>query len=339
MDQDLVVQRVLNGLVFLAVAGAVGWLATWLVGWFCRRSHVPAGLTLLAQVLTPVALFYLGSLYLDAAGLVATAQVESKDERISFHTSGAAGWNRSYWATVRFTTEEGPTQALLWLDEASFDALRPGTALDVRFVSWFPHIARRADESTRSLVPWRWVVRAGVAGGLGLALWLLVLRRRSPFIKGVAIFGAIGAAVLWLVLPEPWLPDLEAPVLTAQAEVVRTQTVTRSFLDGRRSHVEAPQPWEMVELRFVPEGRDQPVSAIDGVDVGSMPGIAVGARLPVRYNPENPRDARLSGTRTYRWREWLQLVWLAGTLVVVVGGFILLGRLASFWWRKLTTNT
>jgi hypothetical protein len=338
MDPDLVMQRLISGVVFLGAAAAVGVLATWLVGVLCRRARLPAGLTLLAQVLTPVVLFYAGSLYLDAAGVVAAAHVESKDEHINYTPRSPGGWTRSLWATVRFTGADGPTQAVLWLDAATFDALRPGSPIDVRYVSWFPHIARPASESTRSLVPWRWLVRGGFAGGAGVAIWLL-LRRRSPLLMAATFFAAFIAGAMWLVLPAPWLPALDPPVLTAEAEVLRFRTVTRSFLDGRRTDVAAPQPWDLVELRFVPEGRDQPVVAVDGVDAGSVPGLAIGSRVPVSYNLRDPRDARLPGPRTYRWREWRLLGEYAVSLVVVVAGFYFLRKLAMFWWRKLTQRT
>ena len=338
MDPDLVMQRLISGLVFLGAAAAVGVVATWLVGWFCRRAHLPGGLTLLAQVLTPVALFYAGSLYLDAAGVVASAQVESKDERITYYSRGPAGWNRALWATVRFDGSDGPAQAVLWLDAATFDALRLGSSIEVRYVSWFPHIARPASESTRSLVPWRWLVRAAIAGAAGVAIWLL-LRRRSPLLMFLTFFAATVAGAMWLIMPAPWLQPIAAPVLTAQAEVVRVQTVTRSFVNGRRVDIPAPQPWDLVELRFVPEGRDQPVVAVDGVDVGSAPGLAVGARVPVSYNADDPRDARLPGARTYRWREWQLLAEGVASLALVAVGFYFLRKLAKFWWRKLTQRT
>ena len=338
MDPDLAMQRLVDGLIFMGGAAVVGAVAFWLVGWFCRRAYLPGGLTLLAQVLTLVALFYGGSLYLDAAGMVASAQVEAKDERITYYSRGPAGWNRALWATVRFDGIDGPAQAMLWLDAPTFDALRPGSAIEVRYVPWFPHIARPASESTRSLVPWRWLARAVIAGAAGMAIWLL-LRRRSPLLMFLTFFAAIVGGAMWLIMPAPWLRPLAAPVLTAQAEVVRVQTVTRSFVNGRRVDIPAPQPWDLVELRFVPDGRDQPVVALDGVDVGSAPGLAVGAHVPVSYNANDPRDVRLPGARTYRWREWLLLIQGIASLAVVGVGFYLLGKLAKFWWRKLNQLT
>ena len=138
------------------------------------------------------------------------------------------------------------------------------------------------------------------------------------------------------MFPTPWVTPLEEPIVTAQAEVRDVHTATRAFVSGRGSRVDAPQPWHVVELQFVPEGRDQPVLAVDSVDVGSVPTPTVGSRVAVRYNPRDPRDARLDGARTWRWREWLELAKNIVLIVVLIGGFILLTRLAGFWWRKLT---
>jgi hypothetical protein len=316
MDQDLVIQRLINGALFLSGALLVGLAATWLVERVCRTFRLPDGLTVLAQVLTPVALFYAGSIYLDAAGAVAAATVQEKDERISYASRIPGGWNRSYWATVRFATTDGPTDAALWLDEATFDALHVGDAIDVRYVSWFPHLGRPATQSTRALVPWRLVGWALAAAGVGVVLWLSL--RRRPVLMVALFLAAMAVGVIRWVYPTPWDTPLEAPVLTAEAEVGEVRDETLAFVSGRTlGAVAAPQPWQLVQLRFVPEGRDQPVIAVDGVDEGSVPGLTTGARVPIVYSARSPRDARLQGgTRTYRWREWLEL----GEYVALIGG-------------------
>jgi hypothetical protein len=336
MDPDLVMQRLTNAALFLGGAVVLVLLATWLVGRICRGAGLPAGLTVLAQVLTPVALFYAGSLYLDAAGSVAAAKVERKNEYISYANRIPGGWNRSYWATVQFATADGPTDAALWLDETTFDALTPGTALDVRYVPWFPHLARPASASTRTLVPWRWLARAAAVAGAGVVLWL-ALRRRRPALMAVLFFLAIAFGVVWWVFPTPWDTPLEAPVLTTEAEVRDVRDVTRAFVSGRAlGAVDPPQPWQLVELHFVPEGRTEPVIALDGVDEGSVANLTIGARVPITYSATSPRDVRLDGTRTYRWREWLELGQYLALLAVMWGGVWLASRLFTLWWRGLT---
>jgi hypothetical protein len=238
---------------------------------------------------------------------------------------------------VTFTDPDGPTGAVLWLDEATYDALQPGSSIVVRYVPWIPFIARPADTSTLSLVPWRWLV---IAGLLLMAVFAVrpLFRRASPFLQGVAILGGLAVAAVWLILPAPWETPLEPPLLTTIAEVRGIHAETRSFLSGRSS-IPAPQPWNLVELHFVPAGRDRIVVAVDDVDDGSVPGLATGARLPVTYSKGNPRGARLAGTRTYRRREWGELgEWIVAA-VAVFGGFFLLKKAAGAWWRRLTRRS
>lgn len=334
MESDLVVQRLANGAMFLVAALLLGLFSTWLVGHVCRAARLTSGLVVLAQLMTPVALFYGGSFVFDRVGAVAAATVESKEERINYQTRIPGSWSRSYWATVRFPTSEGPTPAVLWLDEATFDRLRTGAALDVRYASWFPHIARPASQSTLALVPWGWLTRALVVAGVAVGMWLGL--RRRPLLMGVSFFLAIAAGVVWWVFPTPWEPRLAEPTRTAEAEVRSVRDVTRAFLSSRTTGaIDAPQPWQLVELRFVPEGRDEAVTALDGVDEGSVVGLEVGARVPVTYSARTPRDARLAGTRTYRWREWQALGEYVLLIAAVWVGVTLAARLAAAWWRGL----
>jgi hypothetical protein len=341
MDADVAIQHVVRGLVLLGGAIAFALFATWFVGWLCRRSEVPAGLTFAAQVLTPVALFYAASLYLDVTGQVVQARIASTEERISHNGGEIPGrWNRSFWANVRFDTPEGPRGAPLWLDEATYDALRPETSIAVRYLPWLPIIARPADQSTRAFVPWRWLAAAILMLAVVLAL-RLVLRRLPAWWRAVAILAAMAVLVVWLVFPTPWETPLDPPVLTANAEVLRVREETRSFVSGRTNgSVLAPQPWNVVELRFVPQDRERPVIAVDSVDVGSVAGLQVGARLPVRYNAANPRNARLvPGARTWRQKEWGELAELVLLIVVIGAVFTLLTKVAGAWWRRMLTRS
>jgi hypothetical protein len=118
--------------------------------------------------------------------------------------------------------------------------------------------------------------------------------------------------------------------------MLRVREETRSFMSGRSTgSVDAPQPWNIVELRFLPAGRTKPVTAVDSVDAGSVAGRERGARLTVTYNAAHPREARLSGTRTWRRKEWGELGEFAVFLVVICGAFVLLGKVVGAWWRRM----
>jgi hypothetical protein len=284
-----------------------------------------------------VALFYAASVYLDVAGQIVQARVVSTEEKISYQSGGRTlpgFWSRSFWATVTFDAPDGPRSALLWLDETTYDLLQPGAPIDVRYLPWLPIIARPADQSTRAFVPWRWLAVGIVLLGVGLAL-RPVLRRVHAGVRALGVVVGVAIVVVWWVFPTPWETPLDPPILTARAEVRNLREVTHSFVSGRTTGtVPAPQPWNVVELHFVPEGRKKPVIAVDSVDVGSVAGLEVGGRLAVSYNARNPRDARLAGARTWRWKEWGELAELAVAIVAVFGGFMLLTKAARAWWRR-----
>ncbi len=342
MEQDLAVQYVIRGLSLLGGALVLVTFATWFAGWLCRRAAVSPGPTLFAQLITPVALFYAASLYLDLAGHIVQAQIASTEERISYHTSGHSipgAWSRSFWGTVTFDEPGGLGKLLLWLDETTYDSLQPGSPILVRHLPWLPMIARPADQSTRALVPWRWM-----AAGIFVLGAILVLRstlRQVPaWLKALGVLAGVGIAVVWWVFPTPWETPLESPILTANADVQSVREETRSFIGGYTDgSFPAPQPWNIVELRFVPEGRGKAVIAVDSVDVGSVAGLKVGARLPVSYNASNPRDARLAGVRTWPRKEWGELAQYLVSIVIVIAGFMLLTKAAGAWWRRLMSRS
>jgi hypothetical protein len=338
MDQDVVVQHLTRILLFFGSTIAFTVFATWLVGFLCRRASVRSGLTAAAQILTPVAVLYGLSLFLDVTGPVVQARVTSTEERIAQHTSGPGipgSWSRSFWAGVTFDTPEGPGFAPLWLDEATYDALMPGASIAVRYLPVLPFIARPADQSTLAFVPWRWLGIALMALAVVLTL-RRVMRPLPGWVKAFTILAGIAAAIVWLVFPTPWVTPLEPPVLTAQAEVKRVREETRSFTSGEATgSVPAPQPWNVVELQFVPEGRKKPVIAVDSVDVGSVPNLRVGERLAVTYNKSNPREARLAGTRTWRWKEWGELAQWAVLGIITLAAMSLLGKVIGAWWRRV----
>ena len=160
----------------------------------------------------------------------------------------------------------------------------------------------------------------------GAALLWLLLKRRLPRRLGVPL------AVIWLgglaSVLLPAAPGLEpaGPRQAAFAQVRQVDTVTRSGRYGRRSGYSSsdyPQPYELVELVFTPAGRDRPVTAVDAVDQGSVPGLTAGAMVAITYPPDAPRQARLTvGTRDYWWKNWL------GAGVAIGGLLALRGRRA-----------
>jgi hypothetical protein len=93
-----------------------------------------------------------------------------------------------------------------------------------------------------------------------------------------------------------------------------------------------PRFWgrsETVDLTFVPVGLQEPVIAVDEIDIASVPGLAKGSVVRVVYPVANPRLALIAGaTHRFRWRDplggWgpMVLFLAAGLLVVTLVRFV-----------------
>ena len=57
----------------------------------------------------------------------------------------------------------------------------------------------------------------------------------------------------------------------------------------------ADQPVDVVSVEFVPEGRTEPVMAVDLIDRGSVSGLKEKAGVNVDYEAASPRIAYLAG--------------------------------------------
>jgi hypothetical protein len=93
------------------------------------------------------------------------------------------------------------------------------------------------------------------------------------------------------------------------------------------------QPYDIVQMRFVPQGAVGSVVAVDAVDAGSIR-TAPGETIELAYALSNVRTPLIIGAaHTHYGRNPLGLVLLAGTLALLVvaalwGGFWLLKRTA-----------
>jgi hypothetical protein len=170
-----------------------------------------------------------------------------------------------------------------------------------------------ADLAHAALVDFRWA--AWFVLGLVALVGAHRLGRRAILLTGAAW---LAAAVLLPSVdraPRAVAPDWR-PATARVTSSMRIQVIAR----GRRSDAgfALRQPYEILELRFVPAGARDSVVAVDAVDEGSVPGLAVGATLPIRYDPSTPRQARLdAGSRTHPARN-RPLYWMV--VVVVVAG-------------------
>jgi hypothetical protein len=288
-----------------------------------------------------------GSVWLDRRGETARAVVTRKYEEISVHAVPLGGWDRWYRVGVQFPTQEGTLgMATLTLPRARYDALRPGDSVAVHYPPFFPYLARAADRTTLQalgdagrqmaadpiLVPLiLWLV-----AGIG-SLWL-ASRIATPIIAVVGA-GWIVAAFLYLFPaahppaggPAAATARVQGVTLIAKAparRVARRRRFSEAFGDVRRLSV----PYQVAQLSFAMPGGDS-VLAVDAVDSGSVAGLAFGATVPVRYDPREPRAARIAGgTRTFLERNRYHFR-------VPVIGLAILGMLGAWGARSRRTRS
>jgi hypothetical protein len=273
-----------------------------------------------------------GSVWLDERGPTTLARVTEKRETIAPDHDPAGRWNRHDQLGVAFTLpDQTPMSAMVTVDSARYDAFRSGDTVAIRYLRPLPVFARMADRSTATvlsdmghrllqihLLVWL------VAGGL--ALWLAAR-------LGTAVVVLTGVA--WSAASFPLLFDPPVPVIPAGRETVaRVQAVrlvTKSPSGGySRSRSRSASmrrlavPYQLVELRLAVPGQPDSVVAVDAVDSGSVGGLVVGAKLPVRQATSDPRAARLvGGRRSFVQRNRFHFL-------VPVQVFCLLGVLLAF---------
>ncbi|MBC8076253.1 MAG: hypothetical protein H7Y32_09290 [Chloroflexales bacterium] len=156
---------------------------------------------------------------------------------------------------------------------------------------------------------------------IGVAVWLALLAAWSRWHKGwlAAIF-VIYMAGAALYVGSGWPPPAPGgPREAAVATVRDTHRVDRVWGGQNSTPEDAVQPYDIVELEFVPAGAAGPVIAVDLVDTGSTPGLAKGARLPIHYSVADHRWAQLdTAARTYYWKNLRTFGIIAVVIVVAL---------------------
>ena len=283
-----------------------------------RRRRRVSRLSLFYFVVT-LGLLVGGSIWLDRRGEVTTARVASKHEEITVQQVPVGGWIRWYRVGVEFDTRDaGRGMATVTLPQPRYDGLHPGDTIQIRYLPFFPLLARAAERSTGQAAldvaghfandPWLLPFLFWLLGGF-VALWIA---------SRVATVAIVVAGLAWMALAFP----LEFPAprqlppapLDATARVTAVTLVTKApaRTTPRRSRVglgtsesvrRLAMPYEVVQLQFAPPGLPDSVVAVDVVDSASVAGLTAGAIVPIAYDPRSPRDARMTlGSRTYRDR-------------------------------------
>jgi hypothetical protein len=130
-----------------------------------------------------------------------------------------------------------------------------------------------------------------------------------------------------LVEPLPPMSHVLDVQRSASAVVKNIHHVTH--LGGRsKGHcsIEAWQPFDMVELSFVPEGNNEAVTALDSLDSASMANLSVGKPVTVTYFSSHPLTAKIVGaSRDHKWKNGIEML----AIPVFLASLLLIGAVFS----------
>ena len=274
-----------------------------------------------------------GSLALDRAGAVVTAQVAAKRERIVVGFEPSGDWDRYYEVVAAFARPDGGrSETVVRVSAARYDALRARDSISVRYLPQFPALARTSDRSTVTAL--RDVLQA--AAGMSIVVWLGAGVLGFWIATRVSAVAVIAMAVAWAAAAWPLFftpASRERPRPAVLMAEVRNITLVDRSPSRIPQHRAGPQfnrrlavPYQVVELNVFAEGRDT-VLAVDAVDSGSVTGLAIGTHHAARLDPAAPRDAQLAaGTRRFAAENRYHFF-------VPVIGCVLLGTLAALGYR------
>ena len=291
-------------------------------------------LTLILLFLTFGGLLFGGSYYLDTAGQPAVGQVVDKQERVQLQQQG--DWRHAFSASVQYPLNGETANAGLSVPQKQYDELKKGESAELELLPIWRTVAvtRLTTINTLDYLPLRWI--AIVAGAIFLFVW--GTRPQSKI--GCGILAMISAVAL-IALPIWWTyhswqsaENIASRPLRAQVTVEKITRIDHinyfpCYPGGNRScesrintGFDTPQQYDIVQMRFVPQGWSEEVLAVDSADAGSL-ALREGAVVSIGYSADNPRDAQLIGaTHHHHWRN---AIYFVGIMVVSFGIIILFG--------------
>jgi hypothetical protein len=287
------------------------------------------------------------SLYLDLRGEVVTGSVVAKSEEIEYREEG--DWRFQRRVTVQYTLpDQSPATATLSPPVAQFDTLVAGgeVALRVLNLGEWPGLVRLADQSTLTWLPWRWI-----GGVLGVIVALIVLWKLSDTRVGClpgVLFVCLLATLPFLQKYREWQQSLDPTrtPLRASTVVEAVQRITwldplpgeSTDSDEWETGLTVPQPYDILTVRFRPQGYPDLVLGVDAVDAG-RPTVRPGMPVIVEYGLDDPRRVRLlEASRLHYWAN--PLGWVQDQIVNLTLAFVTslalswLGTRLRQWWNR-----
>ena len=278
--------------------------------------------------------FLAASLDIDMRGALAAGEVRAKRETIQVRYGS---WTRHTALDVSYRPADQQFDELtsIEIDPATYDRLRAGSEVSVRYQA-NPTIrsiillptARLAQQSTLTAITNRLPPNAAQIGLLvagGLVLFLIWRGLRLKPAGWLLLAYGIGAATYLAFGSANSAPaEPRATATSTVREIHETQLRTRS----RRSSSIRPDPFDVVELEFVPPGMRDPIVAVDEIDLASGAKLEKGAQATISYSVANPREAEIVGAgRPSYWGYLLRNgVYLLAFVVIVLGLAAVEGR-------------
>jgi hypothetical protein len=266
--------------------------------------------------------FVMTSRALDQRGITIPGRVYHKSETVRVHYSN---WDPLREVTIEYTIPEINSVSFFNIkpDEQHYDAFHAGQPVEVRYLL-------HRDVPDLPLTPFLWSIRVlptvrlktgpdggginhaftpdvilgvKILGGLAVLFVLWRITRWKPLAWAAGIGIAAGAGLLLLQgFPRP-TPAPAVSVRRGVGQVASIQRIDKLFNGSRSRGIVAEQPIDVLAVQFVPDGRTEPVVAVDLIDRGSVAGLKQGSPVPVRYEAASPRTAWIEGaTRTFPQR-------------------------------------
>jgi hypothetical protein len=266
--------------------------------------------------------FVMTSRALDERGITIPGRVYHKSETVRVHYSN---WDPLREVTIEYTIPEINSVSFFNIkpDEQHYDAFHTGQAVNVRYLLhrdvpdlplasllWGIHAlttvrlatAPETGSLNQFFTPGA-IFGVKILGGLAalLVTWRITRWKPLAWAGGIGIAAAIGLLLLQ-GFPRP-MPAPTVSVRRGVGQVASIQRIDKLFNGSRSRGVIAEQPVDVLAVQFVPDGRTEPVVAVDLIDRGSLPGLKEGSAVPVRYEAASPRTAWVEGaTRTFPQR-------------------------------------
>lgn len=294
--------------------------------------------------------FLVSSLYIDQRGVTIPGHITYKRE---FLSTRYGSLKRRAQITVEYWKPDGSGAGFLDvpLADAEYDASHVGQAVSLHYlrpqdVPQLPMVnvlrqmqllptVHLANKSTFSAPALLWTSQDTVIVAVTAAMALLLIVWRLARVPGLqwAVAACVVGGLTALQIADFYRP-MPAPTVQlrhAIGHVTSLERVNRLFNGSRRRGFVATQPLQIAAVEFTPEGRADPVMAVDLIDAGSVPGLKEKASVPVVYEGSSPRTAYVQGaTRTFAVRNVVGLcqqgAWIAAMVLVFGGLWFLMSR-------------